>query len=166
MFLETFLRPVLNESRYSICQEFCGVLRGWVGVKMKFFGNLFSSTCYVHSYICPLYCVFSYTLNANEMQCRNYSVVLRGGDKFFLQVGHKIEQVGPDLRKPKKRSLRQIGLLFCEFSVGPKKTIATILKLPQGKGSFGGGACWQVWGDEIFVWGGAAHFSPLVAALM
>ena len=40
----------------------------------------------------------------------------------------------------KKKSSRQIGLLFCEFSVGPKKAKANDLKLPQEKGQFGGGA--------------------------
>ena len=85
-----------------------------------------------------------------------------GGGKFFCWWGHKIEQVGADLRRPKqkghraklvcltssslliskkKRSSRQISILFCEFSVGPKKTKVTVLKLPQGNpGLFGGRA--------------------------
>ena len=39
-----------------------------------------------------------------------------------------------DLKK--KRLSPQIGLLFCEFSVGPKKTTATVLKLARER------ACW------------------------
>ena len=38
-------------------------------------------------------------------------------------------------RSQKKKSLPQIGLLFREFFVGPKKTKATVLKLLQEKGS-------------------------------
>ena len=67
-----------------------------------------------------------------------------GGGKFFCRWGHKIEQVGADLRKPKqKRFSRQIGLLNFKFSADLKKKkdhraklvyfSTSSLKLPQGK---------------------------------
>ena len=36
------------------------------------------------------------------------------------------------------------------------------MKLPQRKRPFGG-ACWQVWGGEIFVWGALPPFAPTLS---
>ena len=85
-----------------------------------------------------------------------------GGAIFFAGGATKLSKLVliSENQTKKKRSSRQIGLLFCEFSVGPKKTKATVLKLTQGKGSLGG------WGRN-FCSGKRCPFlpPPLVAAL-
>ena len=68
-----------------------------------------------------------------------------------------------DLKK--KRSLCQIGLFFCKFSLGPKRTKATILKLLQGKGQFWGGMLAGLGGAKFLFGGTALLCPPLVVAL-
>ena len=90
----------------------------------------------------------------------------RGGRaNFFCRSGHKIEQVGADLRKPKQKKGHCAKLIYFSASF-PFVLRNKILKLPQGKRQFGRGAG-RFEGTKL-LFGGAPTplFAPfLVAAL-
>ena len=60
----------------------------------------------------------------------------------------------------KKKVIAPNWSTFLRFSVGPKKTKATILKLPQRKGQFGENVLAGLGGGEISIWGVPPPFSP------